>query len=226
MKLLLRVTLFLLIVIAPSARAVLFNMDVDVGVDNSAFPTGTLGILMIDTANDGFEALNDPLLLLNALSAGVGSLIGTNDRILLTNLAVGDTSGEGNEFLVNTTLYDTSSIPGWSSGDYLGLFWFPSGSSALNQPFGFYRTTAVDPLGGPGSIGFVTPSAGDWSLVNISTAAGGITASYTTGYDPDTMDGGLTGVIAAVPEPSVLLMVMAGSVGLFLWSRRKSGLQV
>lgn len=99
---------------------------------------------------------------------------------------------------------ELSSIPNWTTGDPLQIYWFPTLTTAATAPgygtpYGSFRTDALQDNDGC-TISWVTPSDGGvGDTLNFLT---GVNSSYnpaSAGY--------ATGLTAAVPEPSTYAMV-------------------
>lgn len=190
------------------ARAATFNLDFSVGGDSNVFPSGSYAILVADTGNNGFQALSDSFLLTSATNMPLGTLLGSDDVIILTSLtglSLVDFGTGQDGFSFGNITFDTSQFPSvpWTAGDPLALFWFQSGSSNEGDPFGFYRSDVFDAELGA-TIAFETPENGNSrSIVDLSTTFDGNTSpeEYLAN----------NGVIV-VPEPSVCVLLLMAAL--------------
>lgn len=179
-----------------------FSLQATIGGSNAAFPTGSYGFLVADTAGDGFQFLGDTSLLLGARSAAENSLLGADDLIFAINLVLGDLGASQNGFDLDLRSFDTIAVnPNWGAGDAFAIVWLQSGSSAAGDSFGFYRSDSFN-SGNGSNAAFNTPgtTAIDQSLFNLAVGVPGGTTSISN-YTAN------NGTIAAVPEPSVILLI-------------------
>ncbi len=188
----------LLLASVGSLSASAFNLEASIGGSNTAFPTGSYGFLVADTAGDGFEFLSDTALLLQSRNASVGDLIGGNDVVFSVNLLLQDFGSAQNGFVLSLTNFNTQAINlQWDAGDQFGLVWLQGNTSDAGDSFGFFRSNSA----GSGTIGFSTPATGpDQTVTNLAQGiSGGSTpvGDYTLN----------NGTIAAIPEPATILLI-------------------
>ncbi len=175
-------------------------------------------ILVVDTANDGFTGISSATSGIAGFSLTRGSQVG-NDMVLAVFTAV-DVSGGSNKLGFQTAggnpvsidTADTAWNPlGLTAGAKLGLYYFPTGSNALTNAFGFYRS---DVSGPDGTLGYFVPAIGTTqSIISATTSAGG-------SGNPFTGTPSVSGTIGAAPEPSRMILMGLGLGAFFLRRRR------
>ncbi len=184
------------------ANASTFSLRATIGGNNGAFPTGSYGFLVADTANDGFQFQSDTSLLTGVRSATENSFLGSDDVIFAINLILGDLGSGQNGFELDLRSFTTTAVnPAWDAGDNFALVWLQNGTSQTGDPFGFYRSDTVN-TGNGSNIAFVTPgtTGTDQNLFDLAQGlSGGGTpvGNYTAN----------NGTIAAIPEPATILLI-------------------
>lgn len=179
---------------------------------SALIPTNALVILVADTGNDGFGAIQAGASL-NVNGAIDGNL---GDDLVLARWEAGAGSSEPGAFYDSTgQIAFPGSTTGWSVGDGLALIWFPdltSGSTTANAgtTYGIYS--------GPGSSGsspWTTPGDGSTIGLTMYTTDG----VFNSGTLPSST-GNASMSVAGVPEPSRALLGMIG-VGVLALRRRR-----
>jgi hypothetical protein len=184
------------------ARAYDFQLQLSAGGDSTVTPAGAYGMLVADTAGNGFtELLANPILLKDATSKGQYDLLGADNLIIAIppDIKIENTLAQPFFDLGATTL-STGSYSGvtWEGGDDLALIWFRSGSSAAGQTFDLY--TNPNPGNLNANIGFDTPASGGgvWKIIDVTPDLGGTTAASAFGANQTTIP---------VPEPSSVAII-------------------
>lgn len=173
---------------------------------------GSLGVLVVDTAGDGFLSLAE----LDGFAVTQNTFWGDDDYLLAVMPAADGIPG-----FFNTDLPNINYGVGLSEGDKIGFYWFPeldtpgaSLSPALS--WGFYRNDAADEAVG-GSIGFTLP-VNDTSalyLAFFTPEFSGVPEALGTIAAFTAMPG-----VSPVPEPSTYAALF-GVVGLVFAARRR-----
>ena len=193
----------------------------------TAIPAGTLGMLIVDTAGDGFFSTNitntgnsvllstqDPKLTTVSMNTTAGQLFG-GERILSTFASVGTTGTFSN-------ILTSVSIAGLENKNF-AIVWVPGVLNAskpaqlpeLTTSWGFIR--GADWTLPTSDAGTFTSSATDASgatsffAPNATTGGALSTAFRTVGTTPDA---GGAGFGAVIPEPSAALLGALGALGL------------
>lgn len=189
-----------------SSQAATVGIDYAVGFTGGV-PVGSLGVMVVDTAGDGFTAGAD----LAGEPLTVGNLFGADDLIVHT-VAASDVGGAlgFSSGLFNLVVRDPVDDPAApvESGDRFAIYWFDGpvgGTVTVGQTGGFFRSDIGDAaLGGdpfviPAAPGAINAFASTNDLFG-STDLADFTANNFT----------------VIPEPSsALLSLMAvGLVGL------------
>lgn len=166
-------------------------------------PQDRLVAMVIDTGNDGLSTAT--------LSGGIAL---TNGASIGNDLIVGlyDLSAGGNDGQMAAQPLDVLYPPG-VAGKRLGMYWF-TGSTLANQQTvgGSWYGSFQDTTGGQdGSAAWVLPSdpGGNLDLKMLTTDVGGF-------WDPSTG----TAFWAVVPEPSTVVLVAMGVLGMLAIRRR------
>ena len=173
--------LFLLL-ISGNLRSATFNLEISVGGVDSLFPEASKGVLIADTAGDGFDFTSNSTLLLNGSDSTVGSKFGNDDMVVLANLQTIPFPEVGRGFNVPTTKLNTESLnEHFKSGDKLALVWFPEGASTAEKSYHYYTSNITN----NGTIAFVTPEDGSTDIIVaagiIPTQSGKILATNQGG---------------------------------------------
>ena len=148
--------LFLLL-ITGNLRSAIFNIEISVGGVDSLFPQASKGVLMVDTAGDGFDFISNSTILLNGSESTVGSKFGNDDMVVLANLQTVPFPEIGRGFNVPATELNTESFnENLKSGDKVALVWFPEGNSTAGKAYSYYTSNITN----NGTIAFVTPEDG------------------------------------------------------------------
>ena len=197
-------TLVLLCVCAKPCNAATFLLDFAIGELSGLTDGVSKAILVADTGNNGFRGISTSAEDIASFSLTTGSFAG--DDLVLAVMTAEDLGSSQFGFEFSGTSFNTSVGWGaWAPGQKLGVYWFGSGSNAVGQGFGFYRTDSVE----DGTIGYVTPVDGTYSLASATTSLGG------TGF----AESPTIGTIGVIPEPS--RMVLLGIAGLLACMRRR-----
>ena len=147
----------ILLLISGNLRSATFNIEISVGGADSLFPEASKGVLIVDTAGDGFDFTSNSTLLLNGSESNVGSKFGNDDTVLLANLRTVPFPEIGRGFNVPTTELNTGSFnANLKSGDKVALVWFPEGNSTAGKAYSYYSSNITN----NGTIAFVTPEDG------------------------------------------------------------------
>lgn len=170
-----------------------------------ALTDGTVGLLVIDTGNDGFGAVKEGFFQ-------IGSTLGNDDFIdddndLIYNIVASTTSGPGGSRLFagdGANIALTDSIPAGvaSTGDRFAVYWF-------NITAGSVSVIAGDRYGIATDDTWILPEDGEplpgdtVSTIVLSGAAA--VASLT---------------VQAIPEPSSIALLGLGAFGLIARRRR------
>ena len=180
-------------------------------------PYTSLILLVADTTGNGFANLQPgadvSLGTLQTNNMGVPSIfVDGSDDLIVGRWQLGANLGDNGYFAGVSGPIGLSG--NWNAGDALAVLWFPTlTTSSTTAPA---STTYGKFLGVPvldGSDPWITPSdGGTINLIFQTTAAGGSqsnslgTASYTIG--------------APIPEPSRLVLLGLGGLGVFFRRRR------
>ncbi len=202
------------------ADASTFDLRGSIGGSSSsnAFPAASVGFLVADTSGNGFQFQSDTSLLLGASSASKNSFLGTSDDFVFAiNLPLIDFGSGQNGFEIPNQPFDTAVTSGWGINDAFALVWFQNGTSGVGDSFGFYRSSTIYSNNGS-NVAFATPGNGEFVLNDLATGVPGIT-------NPSTPVASFTannGTIAAVPEPSVILLIAFAPILLKLFRSLRS----
>ncbi|MFZ4766989.1 MAG: PEP-CTERM sorting domain-containing protein [Roseimicrobium sp.] len=180
-------------------------------------PLNTTVILVSDT--NGFSAPADIAAELLGVTIATGQTVGSGGKILRV-VGASDISGLGNVGYVDGSIFDLTALgltgAAGTAGTDLAIMWFPgltgTASQVLagGQAFGFYRTDTVDTASGA-DISFNVPAdPGAYTLASLDN-----TPNLLGGISPDAFKAPYT----VSPEPSRLMLVLLGVVGLI--TRRK-----
>jgi hypothetical protein len=170
----------ILLLITGNLRSATFNIEISVGGADSLFPEASKGLLIVDTAGDGFDFTSNSTLLLNGSESTVGSKFGNDDTVVLANLQTVPFPEIGRGFNVAVTELNTGSFnENLKSGDKVALVWFPEGNSTAGKAYYYYTSNITN----NGTIAFVTPEDGSTdSIVAVGirpTQSGKILATPT-----------------------------------------------
>jgi len=198
--------------------AVSFDIQAEVlkNSGGSPIPTSGLVLLVASTTNASFgDVAVNASLALGSLLDGAGG-----DDVLLKSWNLSN-SGKAGAFADITGSLDFSSYSGWGAGDPLALYWFPTLTmSSLTAPLGtsYGKFTTSTPLDGSGA--WVTPAdlTSDYPLYLFTTEASTFPATPPGSNAPSSATASNT--IAAVPEPSRVLFLTFGAIGLLMRRRR------
>lgn len=180
--------LFLLL-ITGNLRSATFNIEISVGGAASLFPETSKGVVIVDTAGDGFDFTSNSTLLLNGSESTVGSKFGNDDTVVLANLQTVPFPEIGRGFNVAATELNTEAFnENFKSGDTVALVWFPEGNSTAGKAYSYYTSNITN----NGTIAFVTPEDGSSDSIvavgiiptqsgKIQVAGGGSSASPGSG---------------------------------------------
>jgi len=165
----------------------------------------TKAILVSDTSGGGFAG--DYLTGLadfgafDGTSLTIGSQIGsTSTNIILQVFSVFDLTGDGDFGIGATFTFEVDGSP-FSTGDSLGLYWFPhitGGTISGNlAEYGFYRTDSVDTASGS-SIAFQIPADASVESIGVidDNLGGGASVSDLTAIPEPRLFGVLAGILA------------------------------
>ena len=181
----------------------------------AAAPTSTLALLIADTGNDGFGSLQA------GQATSVNSVVGdTNDRVVAKFDLLGN--GTAGYLGVNPSGLTYANVTGWAQGENLRLVWLPSLTSSSSSitggtTYGAYTSsTGVD-----GSSAWVTPSGGlTGSTTNYKLYFFNTAGTIQAGTNAATV-GNASFTVAAVPEPSRVMLLGLG-LGAFIVRRRRN----
>ncbi len=170
----------ILLLITGNLRSATFNIEISVGGVDSLFPEASKGVLIVDTAGDGFDFTSNSTLLLNGSESTVGSKFGNDDTVVLANLQTVPFPEIGRGFNVPSTELNTESFnANLKSGDKVALVWFPEGNSTAGKAYSYYTSNITN----NGTIAFVTPEDGSTDSIVavgiIPTQSGKILATPT-----------------------------------------------
>jgi len=198
-------TLFLILPFARCAVTIDFTGGALFTNLGAPLPTGSLVLLVADTANNGYGTVVPG-------SLNNGAFLNGADDMILARATVTDLGG----FQGVLDNFAGSLLGNWGTGDPLLLYWFSSvtgASTSLSggERYGFYTSAT----GQDGSDPWVTPADGT-PAINLSFAtitAGGTSNADTAGYATS---------LVAIPEPSTFAAI-AGVVmlGFAAFRRRK-----
>ena len=172
---------------------------------------GSTGIMVVDTAGDGFNSTNASLL---GESLAVGTTLGADDYIIDSTTAV-DFGGGLTGFTSSVSTF-TLGTGGVGAGDDMRIYWFDSpllGDPLVSgQTYGSFRTDTID---GPsnGNLGFEIP--GDGNSNNIfaysTSVVGGVLSDASFIANNDTI----------IPEPGTGVLLGGAAFLMFLRRRRR-----
>jgi hypothetical protein len=171
----------ILLLITGNLRSATFNIEISVGGADSLFPEASKGLLIVDTAGDGFDFTSNSTLLLNGSESTVGSKFGNDDTVVLANLQTVPFPEIGRGFNVAVTELNTGSFnENLKSGDKVALVWFPEGNSTAGKAYSYYTSNITN----NGTIAFVIPEDGSTDSIVavgiiIPTESGKILATPT-----------------------------------------------
>jgi hypothetical protein len=159
-----------------SSHGLEFNLSLGIGGNNTAFPSESYGMVVVDSGGDGFDFLANKRLLQGTRFKNQGELIGDDDVVLLAGLNPVELGTAQRGFGVSFVKIDTEAINSSRpilNGQSLALVWFPNGRSNPGDTFYFFRTSLPDPVA-PGAVGFSVPGPGHTSaLIAMAQDAGG-----------------------------------------------------
>ncbi len=193
-----------------------FNLSTQIGGDNTAFPLGTTGFILIDVLGDGFQADAMPSLLDGTHAAPIDTKIGADDVVMFnygTVMDIGGANGFVKSF-AGATQYNTvdlTNAPAIAGGEQIQLYWFPDGTSNISggaDRWGKYRRDIAGPSGG--TDGFFFPPGGTVSIIAATTTIGG---------SVDPLD--FQNAVMIIPEPASALLLLGGC-GLLGFGRRRA----
>ena len=151
---------------ASASVSISFTAGMIRGADGLPVDLNTVGVLVADTAHDGFgtaETLPGSTLLVN-------SSLGGADNIILQVFQAEDLGGGLIGFNGNVNYTDVTLV---SPGTPLAFFWFPTIKSAgetisksVSVGYGVYRTDSIDIASGAG-IAFSAPPDGSNSALAV-----------------------------------------------------------
>ncbi len=198
------VTLMIASAIGVTARATTLYTIAGAELDDAsavAIPQLSLAVLVIDSTGDGFAPLN------GGESLTIGASWGNDTVLQIEDLTAGGTDGL---YLGAVTVTYGGTI---TSGDKMILYWFPTltlSSTVLSNgdPFGSYRDDVGLDGGAP------------WSLPADTGASLALNA-LTVSYGGSLADGSLL-ANQVVPEPSTLVLVGLGLLGMAALRRRSA----
>lgn len=201
-------------VVASSAAVTMF-FDGGRFRDNLGSPlaNGSMFLIMVDTNNDGFAALNTNTFA--GINPTAGSTIG-GDYVLVSTFTktVGGLSGSINEQVINFDL-NTGPALNVNTGDRLAFVWFTQnvGTVSTGTKYGVFTTLVTDAVSGGNSVGGMVIQP-DSTTTNINY------------YDNATASGALataanfTANLTVIPEPATAMLGLVG--GLLLLRRRRA----
>jgi len=172
----------ILLLITGNLRSATFNIEISVGGADSLFPEASKGVLIVDTAGDGFDFTSNSTLLLNGSESTVGSKFGNDDTVVLANLQTVPFPEIGRGFNVAVTELNTGSFnENLKSGDKVALVWFPEGNSTAGKAYSYYTSNTTN----NGTIAFVISEDGSTDSIVavgiIPTQSGKILATNQGG---------------------------------------------
>lgn len=177
---------------------------------------GTIGVLVADTFGTGLPNASE----LVGATLSNGSSIG-DARILRVFSAFDISTGGDFGFQDTFTISDFSGMTLGSQantvGTDLGFYWFPgitSAGSTVNegQSYGFFRTDTVDTNSGA-DMSYNMPGDGfSYTLASLDTSLGG-------SFAPSSFQANSV-AIGISPEPSRMMLLGLGLVGVFFRRRR------
>lgn len=198
----------------------LFSQDIQltysfVGLSDSTgqpIQDGSFGIVVADTSGNGFlgdyTSASSDFNAFDGTSLTFGSALGgSSDDVIVASLTAADYFGY--QSFTSSGGFESAN---YSGGTNLALYWFSdlttaSITGAVSQ-YGFYRSDTSE--AGTGTIAFVVPSPGSYTLAGTLSEVGG-NASVAD----------LTAV--AVPEPSTYAMMLGAlALGFVAYRRRRS----
>jgi len=186
----------------------------DLRTSGGAIPTDGLVILVADTGNNGFGAVEAN----RTFSSGSFLNAANDDQILWKNSIVNTAGLNTGAFADFTSALNLDA--NWTTGDPLALLWFPTltnatASSTANDSYGLFSGPALN-----GSNSWVTPSNGasGYKLYFFTSSATGGTLSATGSHANSLGNASLT--VTGVPEPSRSLLGLIGFGVLALRRRR------
>lgn len=202
------------VMVASSAvqAAVTFNVLAETlrDVGGTAMAQSGLVLLVSSTTDSSFGALSE------GGSLDVNSLIGDgNDQILAKwNLITNGTDG-----LLLDTVSNLNFSGNWGANDAVALYWFPTltlSSSSLIAGAA-YGVWSGPPNAEDGGNAWITPGDGGTVSLNFLTDSASIGG---TGTHPSSL-GNASLTVAGVPEPSRMLLLLGGVLGVFMRRHRR-----
>jgi hypothetical protein len=234
--------LFLLMMSLSASADVTINLDAGqltgpptapmVADDNSPSDNGSL-LLIVDLGSSAGGDTASPLVTAGNFVAGGDTILaagGFNDN--------GGTNETLTAFDVSGSVFASNNEGGTAkAGDDLALRWFPQITYAEYQAgtvtitgdfFGTYNPDGGNPYGGPGSSDWILSSDGSAVSLDFYTAAPlDVVSPGEAPFAAGVADSVI--LAAAVPEPSSSLLLVLGTLLLFLvsfWRRRNASIKV
>lgn len=213
---------------AQASVSIAFESGVIRDSSGTAVPVGTIGIVVVDSLGNGFAGTQSGAMTSSSYAGLVGLQLSAGqsvgDDVILGVFQATDVDVDGTaplDRVFSGTLLNGYNYSGnIGAGDQLAIYWFPGVTTvgetltAGQTEAGFYRNSAND-LASNSQIGFVLPS--DGSSNNLFAYD-----SNLTGDGGSASPSALTAVaIAAAPEPSRVLLLGLGALGLVTRRRRK-----
>ena len=201
----------LLTPLVPSVQGAVLSYDV---LWNPGVAEGSVGVLVVDTAGDGFAGIDTSAADLLGATLTEGSTLGADDFIL--DVAIASDGFVPGTFGFSGGSTFTLGDDGVTAGDSVALYWFDAPADTPvgeGQTFGFLQP-AFDPASG-GEAAWEVPGANN---ANIRLAS--LSADFT-GDGGSLANAGFianNGVVP-IPEPSAGLLAALAGIGLL--ARRK-----
>lgn len=182
----------------------------DLALSNGVFaPQSSIALLVVDTANDGFQTS-----LTAASPLTLDSFITLDDKIV----ARWDLTAGGQDGLLLSAVANVIYGGGVAANREIGLYWFPTLTTASTvvgsgTQYGFYTDQNVIPLDGSDAWKLPTDSGANLNLNFLTLSEGGQNLNSAGRAQFQT---------AAIPEPSTMLLVGLGLAGAMTLRRRRS----
>lgn len=209
-------TVFIILFAGVAQASTTYNVQIGNILDSSGsnVALGTVGILVVDTQNNGFAG-SSPSTYTDLIGLALSSGQSVGDDIIVGVYQASDLGGVIG-FNDSTVVNYTGNI---TDADKLALYWFPGVTTvgatlgAGQSSMGFFRSDTVS-IDSGGSFAFILPS---------DTGALGSLAYFDSTVVPSS---GISSSqlqaqsISAVPEPSRILFLALGGMGLLMRRRR------